>query len=86
MPLVVLDVGVVAQATLDGDLEALGQATAQRLGAGTIEHAADEVGVVLPLAGLRVLATVVDRDREGEHGLVLVVRSPKLCVPRQVAG
>ena len=48
------------------------------------EHAVDEVGIVLPLAGLRVLPAVVDRDAEAKDARAGCC-GPELGVPRQIA-
>ena len=57
----------VAELALDGDLRALVQEAGQGLGAAAEHGDVYEVGRILPLAGLAVLASIVDGDAEGEH-------------------
>lgn len=57
----------VAQLALDRDLVSLCQETAHGLGAGAEHGAVDKVGIVLPLASLRVAATIVHGDAKGQN-------------------
>ena len=57
----------VAQLALDRDLVSLCQETAHGLGAGAEHSAVDKVGIVLPLASLRVAATIVHGDAKGQN-------------------
>ena len=75
----------VAQLALDRDLVALGEEAAHGLGAGTEHGAVHEVGIVLPLAGLRIAAAVVHGDAEGEY-LRAARGDAKLGVAGEVAG
>ena len=52
---------------LDRDLVSLCQETAHGLGAGAEHGAVDKVGIVLPLASLRVAATIVHGDAKGSE-------------------
>ena len=57
----------VAQLALDRDLVSLCQETAHGLGAGAEHGTVDKVGIVLPLASLRVAATIVHGDAKGQN-------------------
>ena len=57
----------VAELALDGYLRSLVQEAGQGLGAAAEHGDVYEVGRILPLAGLAVLASIVDGDAEGEH-------------------
>ena len=83
--LAVLLPGAVAQLALDRDLIALGEEAADRLGAGAEHGAVHEIGVVLPLAGLRVAAAVVHGDTEGQN-LGSAGGDAQLRVAGEVAG
>ena len=73
----------VTQLAFDGDLAALRNEVRNRLGTRAEHRAIDEVRVVLPFAGLAVLAAVVDSNAERHDGHA-GLRAPNLRVARQV--
>ena len=59
--------GAVTQLTFDRDLRPLGEIATHGLGAGAKHRAIHEVGVILPLAILRVATTIVNGDAKGKN-------------------
>lgn len=57
-----------AELALDGNLVAFLHVLGDCLGAGSEHRAIDEIGVILPLAGLRVATAVVDGEADREDG------------------
>lgn len=53
-----------AELALDGNLVAFLHVLGDCLGAGSEHGAVDEIGVILPLAGLRVATAVVDGEAD----------------------
>ena len=74
-----------AQLALDGDLSPLREVLGEGRGTLSEDHQVDEVGVVLPLAGLLVAATVVDGDAEAQDAGA-ALRLTELGVPREAPG
>lgn len=57
-----------AELPLDGNLVAFLHVLGDCLGTGSEHRAIDEIGVILPLAGLRVATAVVDGEADREDG------------------
>ena len=75
----------VAQLALDRNLVSLCQETAHGLGARAEHSAVDKVGIVLPLASLRVAATIVHGDAKGQN-LGSASGGAQLGITREVTG
>ena len=84
MLLAVLLPGGEAQPALNGDLHTLREDAREGFGSRAEQHAVNEVGPVLPFAGLGVLYAVVDCDTEMQNRGP-ARRLPKLRVSREVA-
>ena len=69
---------------LDGHFGALAEVTRKTFGARAEHRAVDEVRIILPLARLLVLAAVVDRHAEAQHGKP-TRGGAKLGIARKVA-
>ena len=77
--------GAVTELAFDRNLRPLGEIAAHGLGTGAEHRAVHEVGVILPIARLRVLAAIVDGNAKRKH-LRAAGGCAQLGIAREVTG